>query len=932
MVEAEPAHLTAPAPSAPGARFNLVRRLSIVAVLGLLLTAGLLLGLYWYDQSKEHQELLAQHNEESAERLIQVLGNQLIGYPARMEGLDPVTLHLQPEVALLDAELTKFLDTRLLKIKLYGPAGIAVYSSVHDEIGIASRNREALNRALHGEIQHKMEYREVFRTHRGDLPRRQIIQTYLPLHAGDRVAGVFELYSDITPAMERARYRLVVIAMVVFAAFGALHLALFFSMRRADQALVGWQDAIAASARQIALAEARLRAMLQTALDGVIAIDPQGRLIEFNAAAESTFGWPREEVLGKPVQELIIPERFRAPHLEAVNKFLAAGHDDHRRLNHRIEIIARRRNGEEFPVELSISSIDEGGTLLFIAYVRDITERKRSEEELRVAAIAFDSQECMFITDTTGIIQRVNRAFVDTTGYTAAEAVGHTPGLLRSGRHTAEFYQQMWQQLQRDGFWQGEIWNRRKSGEIFPEWLTITAVKNAAGKITHHVATFSDITRRKAAEEEIRHLAFYDPLTRLPNRRLLLDRLQQALATSIRTRRHGALLFIDLDNFKRLNDTLGHDMGDRLLQQVAVRLNQCVRSGDTIARQGGDEFVVMLKDLSEEATEAAAQAEVVGKKILDTLGRPYSLAADGDHHSTPSIGVALFLGRSAGIDELLRRADLAMYEAKAAGRNTLRFFDPKMQAAMVARSQLEHDLRLALQRNELLLYYQPQVDAEDRQVGAEALVRWQHPERGLLLPDNFIPLAEETGLILPLGDWVLRAACAKLAEWAADPAHADLVLSVNISARQFRQDDFVARVLAALEHSGADPQHLKLELTESLLLDSIDSTVSKLAALKEHGIGLSLDDFGTGYSSLAYLRRLPLDQLKIDRSFVEDVLTDPNDAAIVRAIVVLGHSLGLTLVAEGVENEAQRDFLAAIDCRIYQGYLFGKPVAEIGGR
>jgi len=251
---------------------------------------------------------------------------------------------------------------------------------------------------------------------------------------------------------------------------------------------------------------------------------------------------------------------------------------------------------------------------------------------------------------------------------------------------------------------------------------------------------------------------------------------------------------------------------------------------------------------------------------------------------------------------------------------------------MVARSQLEHDLRLALQRNELLLYYQPQVDAEDRQVGAEALVRWQHPERGLRLPDDFIPLAEETGLILPLGDWVLRAACAKLAEWAADPAHADLVLSVNISARQFRQDDFVARVLAALEHSGADPQHLKLELTESLLLDSIDSTVSKLAALKEHGIGLSLDDFGTGYSSLAYLRRLPLDQLKIDRSFVEDVLTDPNDAAIVRAIVVLGHSLGLTLVAEGVENEAQRDFLAAIDCRIYQGYLFGKPAAEIGGR
>jgi diguanylate cyclase (GGDEF)-like protein len=482
----------------------------------------------------------------------------------------------------------------------------------------------------------------------------------------------------------------------------------------------------------------------------------------------------------------------------------------------------------------------------------------------------------------------------------------------------------MWQTLRRDGYWQGEIWNRRKNGEIYPEWLTITAVKNESGAITHHVAAFSDITQRKAAEEEIKHLAFYDPLTRLPNRRLLLDRLHQALAAGARSRRYGALLFIDLDNFKNLNDTLGHDMGDRLLQQVSLRLEECVREEDTVARLGGDEFVVMLEDLSEQTEEAATQAEAVGEKIIASLNRTYPLGEQA-HHSTPSIGVTLFLGREAAIDDLLKRADLAMYRAKAAGRNTLRFFDPEMQAAVTAHSALETDLREALRSDQFVLHYQPQVDDTGRMIGAEALVRWQHPQRGLVAPDEFIPLAEETGLILPLGDWVLRTACTHLAAWSTHLETAGLVLAVNVSARQFRQNDFVAQVLGALAAAGADPQRLELELTESLLLDDVENTIAKMNALKAEGVSFSLDDFGTGYSSLAYLKRLPLNQLKIDRSFVRDITTDSNDAVIARTIVALGQSLGLTVIAEGVETEAQREFLVANNCHAFQGYLFGRP-------
>lgn len=578
-----------------------------------------------------------------------------------------------------------------------------------------------------------------------------------------------------------------------------------------------------------------------------------------------------------------------------------------------------------------IAAVAQGFNTMVEAQQRHVEMLKGNVEELRIAATAFEAQDGMMVTDANYLILRANRAMTEITGYTTEELIGQTPKMLRAdGKEPPGFYEERWQTVMREGKWQGEVLGRRKNGEIYPRWLTITAVHGDDGAITHLVTSESDITERKAAEEEITRLAFFDPLTMLPNRRLLMDRLQHALAFSVRSQRHGALMFIDLDHFKTLNDTLGHDKGDQLLQQVAQRLVGCVREGDTVARLGGDEFVVMLEGLSESSEEAATQAEHVGEKILAALRLPYAL--DGhENRSTPSIGVTLFIGHQTSIEELLKQADLAMYQSKAHGRNTLHFFDPKMQALVAEHAAQEERLREAVRAQQFVVYYQPQVVGRDRVVGVEALVRWLHPQRGIVSPGEFIALAEETGLILPLGLWVLETACSQLARWAGRPETAQLVMSVNLSASQLRQADFVEQVLAILHRTGADPKRLKLELTESLLVSDVETTIAKMSALKAQGVGFSLDDFGTGYSSLAYLKRLPLDQLKIDQGFVRDILVDPNDAAIARMVVVLADSLGLAVIAEGVETEAQRECLAQLGCHAYQGYLFSRPLplAEI---
>ncbi|MEO5793971.1 MAG: EAL domain-containing protein [Rhodoferax sp.] len=677
------------------------------------------------------------------------------------------------------------------------------------------------------------------------------------------------------------------------------------------------RDALDVALRE---SESRFRTLIKD-IPGVSvqAYAPDGTTRYWNKASERLYGFTAEEAIGRNLRDLIIPAPMREgvrqamEHMFASREAIPAG-----------ELVLQHKDGSRVPVFSSHAFVQAPGRPpeMFCVDI-DLSARYRAEAELSIAATAFDAQESVLVTDPEQRILRVNKAFTQSLGYSDAEALGKPLSLLKSERDTDVYFSTLQRALRRTGKWAGEIWSRRKNGEVFPQWVNINAVYDVEGEVSYFVATLSDITLRKAAEDQIRQLAFFDPLTELPNRRLLMDRLQRALTSSERNKRTGALLFIDLDNFKTLNDTRGHDQGDQLLRQAAQRLSGCIRDCDTVARLGGDEFLVVLENLDSNAVAAAADVRAVGEKIVAALNQPYQLG-DFDFNSTASVGVALYSGLSLSIDELLKQADLAMYQAKAAGRNGLRFFDPAMQAVVNARAALEADLRLAIAQQRFELHYQPQVDAHGRVIGAEALLRWPHPVRGMVSPASFIPLAEDTGHILPLGRWVLETACKQLVVWAQEPLLESLVLAVNVSARQFREASFVDGVLALLAATGANPRRLKLELTESMLIDNLEEMVEKMTALQAQGIGLSLDDFGTGYSSLSYLKRLPLDQLKIDQSFVRDVLTDPSDAAIARTVVALAHNLGLGVMAEGVETLAQKEFLARCGCHAYQGYLFSR--------
>ncbi|MDD4927836.1 MAG: EAL domain-containing protein [Gallionella sp.] len=671
-----------------------------------------------------------------------------------------------------------------------------------------------------------------------------------------------------------------------------------------------------ASQQQEAEALSELRVMLDTSGEGFWKLDQSGRIIDVNDAYCRLTGYTKEEIVGAHISKFeaveLTPEAVAA-HVQHV---IENGYD-------RFETQHRHRDGHLIDIEVVTSFIPESTYL--IAFLHDVTERRQIMETLRIAAAAFETQEAIVITGADSKILRINQAFEEMTGYSANEIIGQNPRIMQSGRHDNAFYQEMWSKLLSTGKWAGEVWDKRKNGEIYPKHMTITAVHNEQHKTTHYVAVSSDISQRKLDEMMIHQLAFYDALTSLPNRRLLLDRMKRAFALSLRSGQYGALLFLDLDHFKTLNDTKGHDMGDLLLLEVARRLVSSVRGSDTVARLGGDEFVLVLESLSSTGDEAAAQAEQVAEKVRHALNQPY-LLGNYTHRSTPSIGIVLFRGHQDSLENLLKYADTAMYQAKSAGRNSIRFYDPQMQAAIEARSDLEAELRQALDKQQLRLHYQIQVDDSNRPLGAEVLLRWEHPVHGLIFPVKFIPLAEETGLIVPVGLWVLQTACAQLKAWETDELTRDLVLAVNVSARQFHQPDFFSHVQRVLLDSGANPSRLKLELTESIALKDVEVTIAKMRELKTLGVSFSLDDFGTGYSSLQYLKRLPLAQIKIDRSFVSDITTDNNDAAIVQTIIAMGQALGLNVIAEGVETNEQRDLLRRHGCRYFQGYLFSRPI------
>jgi diguanylate cyclase (GGDEF)-like protein/PAS domain S-box-containing protein len=646
-------------------------------------------------------------------------------------------------------------------------------------------------------------------------------------------------------------------------------------------------------------------------------VDREGRFTYVNEQAEHLLGRPGADLLGRQIWSAF-QKTVRLRLEEQFRRGMARGE--------KIEVeeldanLSRRIEARGYPFGAGLA-----------VHLRDVTARHKSQEQLRLLESSIARLNDLVIITEAGPFNApgprivfVNEAFERRTGYTPQEVMGKTPRLLQGpGTQRKELDRiraamEQWQPARVD------LINYKKNGEAFWVDLEVSPVWDHERKLTHWVAVGRDITERKMAEEKIQYLAFYDPLTRLPNRQLLLDRLQHALTDEGRPR-EGALMFIDLDNFKVLNDTLGHQKGDLLLQQVAERLRSCVARGDTVARLGGDEFVILLENSGAKPLQPAEGARIVSERILARLGEPYLLSGHL-HHSTCSIGVTLFGKSPWAVSELLKQADLAMYQAKAAGRNTVCFFDPEMQAVVTANAALATDLREAWREGQFLVDYQPQVGVDGRMTGVEALLRWKHPQRDMVPPSHFIPTAEETSLIIPIGRWVLEQACAQLAAWAPRPDRRHLSIAVNVSVRQFRHPDFVDEVMTAIRQSGIAPHKLKLELTESLLADGIEVTVAKMGNLKAMGVTLSLDDFGMGYSSLSYLKRLPLDQLKIDKEFVRDILTDANDAAIAKTIIGLAQSLDLGVVAEGVETQAQRDFLAKQGCTEYQGFLFCPPL------
>ncbi len=667
--------------------------------------------------------------------------------------------------------------------------------------------------------------------------------------------------------------------------------------------------------------EQRFHDIAEASGDWIWEVDNGLRFVYVSDSVQMQFGYQASELIGKQLFKFMPPEEHRRVS-KAVIPLL-----QRKACFRDLEVAMLDHAGHLHHIVCNANPIisKEGHLLGYRGVIRDITARKQAEIDLRIAATAFDSGEGMVITDHQGLILRVNQAFLNDSGYTRNELNGYRMGMAKTDTLDERFYHEMWKQIRTNGCWQGEVMDRRKNGQSYPKWLSVSAVKDSQGVVTHYISTHFDLTERKKVEDRVFELAYFDQITGLPNRMLFLDRLKQSMAAASRNGMYGALFFIDLDNFKTLNDTLGHDIGDQLLKVVGQRLAASVRRENTVARLGGDEFVLVIQNLSSSESVAAKFAEGIAEKILKVLNRPYTLA-NTSHHSSQSIGITLFQGESTPVDKLMRQADLAMYKAKSSGRNAFRFFDPDMETSVAQRAALEKDLREGISKEQFTLYYQAQINEQGIFDGSEALLRWQHPERGMVPPADFIPLAEDSDLILPLGQWIMECACKQLLDWARYPELEPLSLSVNVSARQFHEKDFVSKVLAALQTSGANPKRLKLELTESLLVDKVDEIIEKMLALKAVGVSFSLDDFGTGYSSLAYLRRLPLDQLKIDRSFVHDIHEDQNAASIVKTILALGNSLGISVIAEGVETQEQWDFLQGAGCLAGQGYLFSQPL------
>jgi len=662
----------------------------------------------------------------------------------------------------------------------------------------------------------------------------------------------------------------------------------------------------------------RAQSYLDTAETIMVVIDVAGRISTINRKGCQVLGCREEELLGQLWCSAGLPRPGEAG--EADPNFLVAGEMEAAAYH---ESALSTCSGETRQIAWHDAVLrDEQGEIIGVLKCgEDITERKEADEKLHLMARVFEhSGEAIIITGPDQKILAVNGTFTRLTGYPQEDVLGQSTKMLQSGKETREFYQKMWETLERDDFWQGELWDKRKDGTFYPKWMAISVVHNSQGEVINYIASFNDISERKQAAHRIEHLAHHDPLTNLPNRFSLLGKLTQALELAKRSMSQLSLLFIDLDHFKNINDSLGHHIGDILLYHVAERLLESVRSVDIVARIGGDEFVVVLQQIH----SGVAAAQIAGK-IQQNLSQIIQLQGHS-LHITPSIGISVFPGDGETVDELMKNADLAMYHAKAKGRNNYQFYKTEMNRNVHERLALESDLLAAIDRDEFVLHYQPQIDmGTGRLIGVEALVRWQHPKRGLVLPDVFIPIAEDTGLILPIGEMILRSACRQMAAWTSKGMQ-PFRTAVNLSARQFRQGNLPRVLEEVIATTGVNPQLLELEITESVAMDNPETAIFNLRRFREMGVELAIDDFGTGYSSLSYLKLFPVNRLKIDRSFIKGLETDSDDNEIAAATIALAHTLGKEVVAEGVETRSQLNFLRDQQCDIAQGYLFSHPL------
>lgn len=793
------------------------------------------------------------------------------------------------------------------------------YDSIARQINDLQRQQEAQPPAVRAKTGIALQHARNVLEHQAHLDR--LVQDATSTAVSRTSQSLTEAYNRAFEGKLREAnvYRFILlltsIALLTYAAWSFLRLRDNASaLRRAlsDQS----QEMARREAAQFALrqSEDRYRKMFEQHPHPMWLYDPQTfAFLAVNEAAIRHYGYTRDEFLCMTIKD-IRPAEDIARLTQSVGGLTSGKRS-------RLPSRHVKKDGTLIQVEITSSEFSLVDRAARLVLVDDVTEKLKAEEDLRLAARALENAaEGVMISDRRRRIVAVNKSFSRITGYASEEVIGRESDFLRSSEHGAAFYEQLWSEVRQSGSWQGEQSRRRKDGALYPEWRSISAVKDAAGEITHFVSVFSDISQAKQAKARLEFLVHHDVLTGLPNRVLFLDRLQEAVN---RAHRHGAmagLLFVDLDRFKDVNDSLGHGMGDRLLQEAAVRLKACIRETDTVARLGGDEFTMLTEELAE-----SQQATVIADKVLATLSRPFTL---GDHEVfvSASIGISCYPQDGADPETLLKNADAAMYQAKEHGRGTFRFFSAEMNAHALEKLVLVGNLRGALERDEFLLEYQPIFSLGSGRLNAvEALVRWNRPGEGLVPPSRFIPVAEDSGLIIPIGEWVLRTACATMKAWC-DAGHAPRRMAVNLSARQFRQKNLAQRVEAILRDTGLAAHRLELEITESMVMEDPDEAKQILRQLHESGIGLAIDDFGTGHSSLSYLKRFPIDFLKIDRSFVRDIPGSADDVAIVRAIIALAKSMNLQVIAEGVETESQRAFLDMEGCEEAQGYLLGRPV------